>query len=47
MVVGPFEVGCGKTLKGGRDFFLVLSDMSWEMGLRLGFDMICSVGIIL
>jgi len=27
-------------------FFLELSNICWETGLRLGFNMICGVGII-
>lgn len=36
-LLGPLEWECGKTLEGGGEFFLDLSYMRWEIGLRLRF----------
>ena len=44
----PFKVGVWENIRRdlGFFFFLDLSNIRWEMGLRSGFNMICGVGII-
>jgi len=43
-VTSPFGVRAWKYIRRGEKFSLDLLDMRWEMGLRLGFGIICGVG---